>query len=86
MPRYDYRCPKGHEFDDIVKIAERHQVACPECGLLGDIIHKPTTLIFFHEGWYEHLGPEPVYVKNMNQLKRICEERGLTSRYVEDSR
>ncbi len=87
MPLYDYTCPEcSNEFDEFALMADRHDVQCPKCSAKAELVFRPTSLIFFHEGWYEHLGPEPVYVKSMDQLKRICEERGLTSRYVEDSR
>ncbi len=33
MPTYDYRCPDcGKKFDKFVPIAQRDDVACPECG------------------------------------------------------
>lgn len=38
----------------------------------------------FKEGWYEHLGLEPVYVKSKRQLREECEQRGLTSEYARD--
>jgi putative FmdB family regulatory protein len=36
MPRYDYRCPKGHVWELTRKFGERDKDAdCPECGAHG---------------------------------------------------
>lgn len=32
MPLYVYQCPEGHIFEDIKRIAERHECPCPDCG------------------------------------------------------
>jgi len=32
MPTYEYRCPKGHEFDLFQKMSDEPVVDCPECG------------------------------------------------------
>jgi putative FmdB family regulatory protein len=32
MPRYAYRCPKGHVHEEQRKVDERHKpIACPKC-------------------------------------------------------
>jgi putative FmdB family regulatory protein len=38
MPMYDYRCPEGHEYELIQKIAERLTSECPSCQATGDMI------------------------------------------------
>ena len=32
MPTYDYRCPKGHEFEVFQRMSEDPVSECPECG------------------------------------------------------
>lgn len=32
MPTYEYRCPKGHEFEVFQRISDEPGAACPECG------------------------------------------------------
>ena len=39
----------------------------------------------FHEGWYEHIGDDPIYIESMAQLKRECDKRGETSAYERDT-
>lgn len=37
MPTYEFRCPKGHEFDRFYRTisAAESEVACPECGAMA---------------------------------------------------
>lgn len=32
MPTYDYRCPKGHEFELFQRMSDPPEAECPECG------------------------------------------------------
>lgn len=32
MPRYDYECPAGHEFEELRAMDERASAPCPTCG------------------------------------------------------
>ncbi len=32
MPTYEYRCPKGHEFELFQRMSDEPRAACPECG------------------------------------------------------
>ena len=36
MPMYDYRCPNGHEFEDMNTIANREKAECFHCGAMAD--------------------------------------------------
>ena len=38
MPTYDYRCPKGHEFEHFFRTisSAESQMKCPECGELAE--------------------------------------------------
>ncbi len=35
MPLYVYRCPQGHEFEDIQPVKEGETCICPTCGTLS---------------------------------------------------
>ena len=32
MPTYEYRCPKGHEFELFQRITDEPGATCPQCG------------------------------------------------------
>ncbi|HKJ92530.1 MAG TPA: zinc ribbon domain-containing protein [Longimicrobiales bacterium] len=32
MPTYEYRCPKGHEFELFQRMSDPPEAECPECG------------------------------------------------------
>jgi putative FmdB family regulatory protein len=32
MPTYEYRCPKGHEFDVFQRMSDEPKAKCPTCG------------------------------------------------------
>ena len=54
MPTYDYRCPTcGKAFDKFVPIAQRDEVACPECGA------KPVTRLMTGGGIVRSGGSGP---------------------------
>ena len=44
MPLYDYHCPQGHVFEQLVPIAAREQQDCPVCGQLSPKIPSRVTL------------------------------------------
>jgi putative FmdB family regulatory protein len=44
MPLYDYHCPQGHIFEQLVPIAAREQQDCPVCGQLSPKIPSRVTL------------------------------------------
>ena len=53
MPTYEYRCPKGHEFERFQKITDPVRARCPECGRMGSrIISGGAGLIFKGSGFY----------------------------------
>jgi putative FmdB family regulatory protein len=55
MPTYEYRCPKGHQFEHFfrtISSAERH-FKCPECGEMGErIMSGGSGLVFKGSGFY----------------------------------
>ncbi len=53
MPTYEYRCPRGHEFERILKITDTARVKCPQCGRVAQrIISGGAGLIFKGSGFY----------------------------------
>lgn len=53
MPTYEYRCPKGHDFERLQKITDSVRVRCPKCGRMATrIISGGAGLIFKGSGFY----------------------------------
>lgn len=53
MPTYEYRCPKGHEFDLFQRMSDEARAACPECGESAErLMSGGAGLIFKGEGFY----------------------------------
>lgn len=74
------------EITDVIRRSNGH-VLCKTC---FDVRHppkadwtEPSSYINTEEwvpGWYEHLGPQPIYIHNKQELVRECEKRGLLAR------
>ena len=55
MPTYEYRCPKGHDFERFYKTISGSvaEVACPECGeMAGRRMSGGAGLMFKGSGFY----------------------------------
>ena len=55
MPTYEYRCPKGHEFEHFFRSisSAESQMKCPECGEVAERrISGGTGLLFKGSGFY----------------------------------
>ncbi|HIF05728.1 MAG TPA: FmdB family transcriptional regulator, partial [Gemmatimonadetes bacterium] len=53
MPTYEYRCPKGHEFELFQSMSEEPRIACTECGEMAQrLLSGGAGLIFKGEGFY----------------------------------
>lgn len=53
MPTYEYRCPKGHEFELFQRMSEEPRTPCPECGEEAQrLISGGAGLIFKGDGFY----------------------------------
>ena len=55
MPTYEFRCPKGHEFDKFYRSmsAAQLQVPCPTCGKTAErLVSAGAGLVFKGSGFY----------------------------------
>ncbi len=53
MPTYEYRCPKGHDFELFQSMSEEPGADCPECGEAAErLMSGGAGLIFKGEGFY----------------------------------
>lgn len=55
MPTYEYRCPKGHEFEHFFRTisSAESQLKCPQCGEIGErIMSGGSGLVFKGSGFY----------------------------------
>ena len=53
MPTYEYRCPKGHEFELVQPMSAKPRTKCPECGKIAErLLSVGAGLIFKGEGFY----------------------------------
>ena len=54
MPTYEYRCPKGHEFEKFYpRITSHPSAACPKCGKRARrLISGGAGLVFKGSGFY----------------------------------
>ncbi|MDX1673176.1 MAG: FmdB family zinc ribbon protein [Longimicrobiales bacterium] len=53
MPTYEYRCPKGHEFEKFQRMTDPAQAECPECGEAAErILSGGAGLLFKGDGFY----------------------------------
>jgi putative FmdB family regulatory protein len=53
MPTYEYRCPRGHEFEVFQRISDEPGATCPECGEAAErMISAGGGFLFKGEGFY----------------------------------
>lgn len=53
MPTYEYRCPKGHEFEQFQRMSDPPEAPCPECGETAErLLSAGAGLIFKGSGFY----------------------------------
>ena len=53
MPTYEYRCPKGHEFEKFQRMSDAPGADCPECGEASErVLSGGAGLLFKGEGFY----------------------------------
>lgn len=53
MPTYEYRCPKGHEFEEFQRMSDPPVASCPVCGAEAErLLSAGAGLIFKGSGFY----------------------------------
>lgn len=53
MPTYEYRCPKGHEFEEFQRMSDPPVATCPECGAEAERqLSAGAGLLFKGSGFY----------------------------------
>lgn len=53
MPTYEYRCPKGHEFEKFQRMSDPPVAECPECGAEAErLLSAGGGLLFKGSGFY----------------------------------
>jgi len=54
MPTYEFRCPRGHEFEKLYRTISgaEAQAACPVCGEVAERILSPAGFSFKGSGFY----------------------------------
>jgi len=78
MPLYNYKCDAcKHGFESYSTISRRKKAKC-RCGKTADqvLVSRPAAVHSFKLGWFEHIGPDPIYVKNKKQLREECNRHG----------
>lgn len=86
MPLYDYRCVGcGERVEKIVRMEDRDgEMKCEKC---GERLKREVTLCAgfrpFPAGWWNDIGPKPLYIEDERQLKEACEEHGCYSHYLD---
>ena len=85
MPLHDYLCKSCDrtQLDVLTKHSDPESPKCPHCGTPMQRKVCAPRPVLFREGFYEHIAPEPIYVKSRRELKRVCAEHNCTSDYAE---
>ncbi|HEX7119651.1 MAG TPA: zinc ribbon domain-containing protein [Longimicrobiales bacterium] len=53
MPTYEYRCPKGHDFEEFQRMSDPPVATCPECGAEAERqLSAGAGLLFKGSGFY----------------------------------
>jgi len=53
MPTYEYRCPKGHEFELFQRMSDEPRADCPTCGEVSSrLLSAGAGFLFKGDGFY----------------------------------
>lgn len=70
MPTYEYRCPKGHEFELFQKMSDEPRARCPECGAVSErLLSGGAGFLFKGEGFYSTDYRSEAYKKEASKEK-----------------
>lgn len=73
MPTYEYRCPKGHQFELFQRMSDEPKAKCPTCGADAErILSGGAGFLFKGEGFYI------TDYRSESYQKAAKEERGQT--------
>lgn len=90
MPLYHYECThcarKSEQWSTIAQMleAERLGIFCTHCNEPLRRDYAPQRHVTFHEGLYENIADDPIYITSAQQLTNECRERGNSSVYMKD--
>jgi len=80
MPIWDFECKKcGNIFEEVSKISDSDNIRCPKCqGETKKVWLQLNKLAYkkFPEGFWNDLGPKPVYISSRRQLREEVKKRG----------
>ncbi|MEJ2216541.1 MAG: zinc ribbon domain-containing protein [Gemmatimonadota bacterium] len=77
MPTYEYRCPKGHEFELFQRMSDPPEVECPECGEMAERLLSPGAgLLFKGSGFYITDYRSESYKKAAEKERHAGESKG----------
>ena len=84
MPTYEYRCPKGHEFEVFQRISDEPGAVCPECGEKAERqLSAGAGLLFKGSGFYITDYRSDSYKKAAESEKKPAESKGSESKSTE---
>jgi putative FmdB family regulatory protein len=93
MPTYEYRCPKGHEFELVQRITDRARAKCPRCGMVAERqMSKGAGLIFKGSGFYitdygkDGKGPRKEPDREAAAAKDVNEAKGAEVEGAKDAK
>jgi len=76
MPTYEYRCPKGHEFELFQGMSDEPRTPCPECGKIAErLLSGGAGLIFKGEGFYITDYRSDEYKKAASSDKEVASDK-----------
>ena len=86
MPIYEYRCPKGHEFELFQRISEEPGAPCPVCGEKAERqLSAGAGLLFKGSGFYITDYRSDSYKKAAGGDKSSSESKSESSSKPKDS-
>ncbi len=87
MPTYEYRCPKGHEFEKFQRMSEPPVAQCPACGQEATrLLSGGAGLLFKGEGFYITDYRSDSYKKEAEREKPTDAKAGTKSDAKSDSK
>lgn len=85
LPLYDLKCDTCNVINErFCHYSELAQQLCSCGGTLTQTFGKQS-VILFEPRWFEHFGPEPIFVESKRHLRRLCKDFDCSSVYLMDS-